>query len=119
MSSIYSDAVLKFLSKYCDVSKLNWDGEYPFQVNCDDLFCEDTPDVEAIELADFTTINRCFIDAPRNAWPLWIARKRGMRPQGRFYQNLLPYEAALFDSCGPEREIGDVNPLPNLTAQFY
>lgn len=41
---------------------------------------------------------------------LWVARLRGMRPQGAIYKYIDKEYWPLFDACGPERKTGFGNP---------
>ena len=42
---------------------------------------------------------------------LYVARRRGKRPQGAWYKYLdTPEIRALFDACGPERQVDLLNP---------
>ncbi len=106
------------------------DGEYaPFTifVNCNDAFWWGTADAEPLTPANVGEMERAVADcivATRNNSPwgehgcavyaplLFCARVRGMRPQGAAYPHGADHAGvrALFDACGPEREVGDANP---------
>lgn len=89
-----------------------------FFVNCNDVFCWGTADLEEItpenievleaSLADCKAIDRVTgaIEAPH----LFVARVRKMRPQGAMYPHINPALWPLFDACGPEREVNCGNP---------
>lgn len=95
------------------------DGGYApitFMVNCSDEFAWACADAEPITPADIDALEQAFTDvravdpdALYQAPMLFVARKRGMRPQGAAY----PTDARLhplFDACGPERQIDLGNP---------
>lgn len=91
-----------------------------FFVNCNDVFFWGSADVEEIEsaqdIADLAQAKRD-MEAVEDAhdWPtLWVARKRGTRPQGAYYANMSVAEKELFDACGPHRETGLGNPMENI-----
>jgi len=42
---------------------------------------------------------------------LYVARRRGMRPQGAMYKHIEEKNWPLFNLCGPEREAGMFNPI--------
>ena len=85
-------------------------------INCNDQFawayadCEPVTDLDLLEQCYKDCIGLIgeigYIDAPL----LYIARKRGMRPQGCCY----PSDERLwhlFDATGPERELNMANPF--------
>lgn len=83
-------------------------------VNVSDVFAWGGADAEDITPEHLPVLERAWLDckvADAEEWTveLYAARVRGMRPQGAAY----PKEAAvaaLFDACGPEREVGLGNP---------
>jgi hypothetical protein len=99
-------------------------GAPTFEVNCNDLFWWGTADAEEVERADVDALERAFADA-RAADPegvhwaaeLWVARKRGLRPQGAAYAHVPTALHALFDAAGPPREVEFTNPYP--TGEAY
>ena len=90
------------------------DGTIRVYLRCNDLFHWGCSDAEEVTAADIPEITRALNEFCKDyhSWSrtldavhLFIARKRGMRPQGCCYpedKNLWP----LFDACGPEREGG-------------
>ena len=72
-------------------------------VDCSDVFAWGTADCENIALDELDALDECYRLSPRHGGALWVARKRGMRPQQPCYTGYLPAEVALFDACGPER----------------
>ena len=56
---------------------------------------------------------------PKHIASLFACRMRKMRPQGACYKNIRPEVVALFDACGPDREIDKVNPLGNTKRREY
>lgn len=102
------------------IGSLYWveDGDsFQFFVGCNDVFAWGCADGEDITLENLPQLRQAITDA-KAADPvmgsiygchLFVARVRGMRPQGAAY----PKEQALwplFDACGPEREVGFGNP---------
>lgn len=87
------------------------EGPLQFFVNCNDVFAWGCADVEQIESdEDLDALDQAKADAP-NDWPfLWVARKRGMRPQGAAYKHFDKESIPLFNACGPWREPGLGNP---------
>lgn len=98
------------------------DGKYApltFMVSCSDFFWWGTADCEVISPDEIEPLEQAFADvtaASTNGqmdayWGsvLYVARKRGLRPQGAAYPTI-PALAALFDACGPERTVGLGNP---------
>ena len=96
-----------------------------FFVNCNDVFewgtadlepIDDDADIEALE----STVWEC--EAIRgygrgeDGFMLWVARKRGMRPQGAMYKHIDRELWHLFDAVGPERELDMLNPKPKPEA---
>lgn len=115
-----------FPNDLCDVLTWRTDGEYApitFLVDCSDEFawggsdCEpltDGADLDALEaaLAEVAAVEPRY---PGYGTTLWVARKRGTRPQGATYPSSAPGVWPLFDACGPKREVGSGNPKPAPT----
>ncbi len=118
-------SVLWTTLRYLEHQSLEWqydvvtelDGSIVIYYLCNDLFfwgCsdseqirpEDIPDIkQAFKDVDDAEPKMCKWDLGMIAMPLWVSRKRKMRPQGCCYpkqKQLWP----LFDACGPERESG-------------
>jgi hypothetical protein len=97
------------------------DGDYApvtLFVNCNDVFLWGCSDCEVVGPGSIGILEQAYADAKaigqaRFTDALYCARRRELRPQGAFYAYLTPKMAALFDACGPEREIGLGNPKPN------
>jgi hypothetical protein len=92
------------------------DGEWApvtFFVNCNDVFawgCADAEDLTPENCDEFVkACNQALEYGPE----LFVARVRGMRPQGAFYEGMTESLAAAFNACGPEREVGPGNPFIN------
>lgn len=84
-------------------------------VNCNDLFFWGCADAEHLEPDNIADLEKAVADAKeagdeRHGHLLWVARKRGLRPQGAYYKYFKEGIKPLFDACGPEREIGFGNP---------
>ena len=102
-----------------------FDDDDPLQllVNCNDVFfwasadCEEITEENHQSLID--TITECEAIVGRynanDAFPLWVARVRAMRPQSPVYKHLDPRLWHLFDAAGPEREQSIGNPGSLLT----
>jgi len=73
-------------------------------VNCSDLFYWATADCEEISLEEIPALEQALQEMPNRGSDLWVARKRGMRPQAPYYRKLTEAESALFDAAGPERQ---------------
>lgn len=95
------------------------DGEVIALLNVSDVFAWGCVDAERVEADDVAPLQAAFRDlsatgaAGATDWAecLHVARKRGMRPQGAFYETCPPEGAwALFNACGPHRESGLGNP---------
>ena len=133
--SITADEALKVLSFFDNfegpASDCLWwrtDREYApitLFVQCNDFFFWGSADCEEITPDDLPALAQACKDANEVTLhdvngkqygygsvygpSLWIARKRGERPQGACYpkhKELWP----LYDACGPEREVGLGNP---------
>ena len=92
------------------------DGELQFYVTCNDFFWWGTADCERITQDDLDALEQAFDDAGavgcREDGPeLWVARKRGMKPQGAAYKYIPEAMRPLFDACGPSRESSITNPV--------
>ena len=99
------DSVLQMI--IYDIIDVTMDGGKPVMfVNCNDLFYWACADAEDITLEDIPDLERAISECPNLGHLLWCCRKRGMRPQGPFYNEFTPEEAALFDQAGPERDDG-------------
>jgi hypothetical protein len=86
-------------------------------VNVSDVFawgCADAEDVtpETLPLLEQACLDLRAIGRSEVVYTadLYAARVRGMRPQGAAYPKERAATQALFDACGPEREIGLGNP---------
>jgi hypothetical protein len=81
-------------------------------LNCNDAFYWGCSDCEVITAADIPEFERAHRDSKEyEGTLLFIARKRGERPQGAVYSRIHPDEWALFDACGPPREKSISNPV--------
>lgn len=101
-------------------------GRLRLWANCSDTFEWGGADSEEITPQMLSVLGVAYADLKqidRGGWlaELYAARVRGMRPQGAAYPK--PTEknaaqvAALFDACGPEREVGLGNPKPRPVYQ--
>ena len=84
-------------------------------VNCNDLFMWGCADCETLAPSDLDDLEKALADAKSagdesHAHLLWVARKRGCRPQGAYYKYFKGDLADLFNACGPERETSLGNP---------
>jgi hypothetical protein len=124
--------VLEIYSQHSEDIFWQTDGAYApvtFFGNCNDMFCWGTADCEEITKEDIPDIEQALMeclrvdkrtpDDTRKAvnWftLLWIARKRGLRPQGAAYDNksYIPEKIwRLFNACGPHRPASTGNPQP-------
>lgn len=95
------------------------DGQLHLYANVSDVFDWGCADVEEITPEALPVLEQAFTDlGPHGAMhavaPLYAARQRGRRPQGVAYpdgrDNAWREVSALFDGCGPARELGLGNP---------
>ena len=94
------------------------DAEYApvtLMVNCNDVFFWGCADCEQLDPDNIADLERAVADAKEvgdmsNGHLLWVARIRGMRPQGAYYKYFKEGIKPLFNACGPERETGLGNP---------
>lgn len=92
------------------------DDSISMNVNCNDVFFWGCSDCEDLELADLPALQSAIAEAraagaETSGELLWIARKRGERPQGAFYAYVAPGLGKLFDTCGPFRPSQMGNPV--------
>ncbi|MFF0009637.1 hypothetical protein ACFYQT_40285 [Streptomyces tibetensis] len=92
------------------------DGQVHLGVNVSDIFAWGGADSEAITPEMLPVLEEAWrdskaIDQEFLMAPLYAARVRGERPQGAAYPATAAAQA-LFDACGPEREVGLGNPKP-------
>lgn len=100
------------------------DGEVKAAFNVNDVFAWGCADAEDVEPNDLDLLEAAHRDldglcpgASHWAEVLYTARKRGMRPQGAFYEKCLPEETwSLFNTCGPHRLAGAGNPVATPNA---
>lgn len=103
---------LRITSEYeCHSGELYWNKDLEFWIVCSDLFAWALADLEKVTPEDFPEFKKALEDAGGDDGPLlYCCRKRGMRPQGAFYNHFDKENWPLFDACGPERETGIGNP---------
>jgi len=99
-------------------SALNWShtdqsGAWRFWVDCSDSFFWGSADGEDVTVEDLDLLGQSLVDA--SADPYWgtllfVARKRGMRPQGARYKSINPLLWDAFDAAGPDRSVDFFNP---------
>lgn len=95
------------------------DGDYApvtLLVNCNDEFVWGCSDCEILTPEDIPDLKLAIIDAKaagdqRHGALLWVARKRGQRPQGAMYKYLKESIHPLFNAAGPYRATGISNPV--------
>ncbi len=86
-------------------------GDLLFFIACNDVFAWGCADCELIEgQEDIDALERAYNDAEADGAHLFVARKRGMRPQGAMYQYIDKENRSFFDLCGPRREVSFGNP---------
>lgn len=124
MSNEYVLDVLRlFQFEFCD--ELFWRADYPepghffISVNCSDVFYWGTADTEEITIEDVPALQADFekqrelqgTPYPDYFYMPWIARKRGIRPQGAMYKYLPEAVVNQINEEIPEREIDVLNPF--------
>lgn len=113
--------VLRVLAfEYCrDAFWREDEGILSMSINCSDVFVWGGADCETITDANIDLLEATFAECEAvfgkynadSAAELFVARARGIRPQGAFYADLGSQWQALFDACGPERSVGLGNPM--------
>jgi hypothetical protein len=110
--------VAKIVAKYDIHETIFWHEDLVVFASCNNTFYLGTSDYEKIETEDDVNLfEKSIIDCwswslrntSRYGPKLYAARKRGLRPQGAEYPNH-PSLVALFDMCGPKRELSLDNP---------
>lgn len=103
----------------CDDLWWRTDGEYApvtLFVLCNDVFEWGTADAEPIRPEDLPLLEqaaedvRPLVSMLNGVGDLYVARKRGMRPQGASYKYIDEKLWPLFNACGPERVTDLLNP---------
>lgn len=91
------------------------DSDWSLVVACNDCFGWGMADSEPIMPEDFAALWQARADAAGSPWwPLvWVARKRGMRPQGALLREIAPDDPALphLLAAGPPRPVTFGNPI--------
>jgi hypothetical protein len=116
-SAAYVRRVLDLFAQADIRDELLWfvDGhQVVFHANVSDVFEWGCADAEPITPDRLPDLERSYADlaavgALECLAELYAARLRGMRPQGAAYPSKAGV-CGLFDACGPEREIGILNP---------
>lgn len=111
--------LLKLVAEYEIHSDLFWNERLDFFALCNDVFYWGCADMEMFTSQEDVDLYECTIKDCKNLYSLgeshavslYVARKRKMRPQGAVYCHINPALHALFDACGPEREINAGNPI--------
>jgi hypothetical protein len=110
----FTYAVLALLAETDCLLSIWWrcDGEFApvtFFVNANDLFEWASADCETLSPEDLPALRQAIDEVgaidpmeKEQGFCLWVARKRGMRPQGPAYPKNARIRA-LFDACGPTR----------------
>lgn len=111
----YILAILDIVAKGENQRDLWWrtDGKYApvrFFIHCNDVFAWGTADAEDITPERLPVLRQAYRESKHQGGVLYVARIRKMRPQGAYYTYINKNEWHLFDACGPEREVGGVNP---------
>ena len=97
------------------------DGQVRLFANVSDVFAWGGSDCEPITSESLPALEQAYTDlkaveAEEFTAELYTARQRGMRPQGAAYPSDTHESwrkvSALYDACGPERELGLGNPKP-------
>tara|TARA_Y100000310_G_scaffold59560_1_gene54912 strand:- start:723 stop:1094 length:372 start_codon:yes stop_codon:yes gene_type:complete len=102
--------LLKLVAEHDGWGDIFWDVGLQFSVLCNDFFYWGCADAESITPETLPELRRALEDAPADGLLLYCARRRKERPQGAYYKYLGKENWALFDACGPEREVGMGNP---------
>jgi len=109
-------AILRWFSETECIESLYWNtvpGAILFWVQCNDMFWWGTADAEDVGRADIKDLQEAYQDLQKvddnftcYAPELWVARKRGMRPQTPWWdRERFPQEIKdLFLAAGPPRD---------------
>ncbi len=126
------DMIVRILSIFDSSGDFMWrtDGQYApvsFFILCSDFFWWAVSDAEKITEDNLDLLETTFMElkqlgdalnkrtgslysADSFTGLLFCARVRKMRPQGAYYVHLPESLWSLFDACGPERPVDDLNP---------
>lgn len=111
-----------------NVDSLFWHTVPTFKafIMCSDEFYWGTADAEEVLPEDLDELRKAQADVaavePVHKWlwtTLWVARKRGMRPQGAMYKHFTPEVVELINQAGPAREIDFGNPRDESDTYQY
>ena len=106
-----NEQLLKLIAERDCYGVLFWNSDLEFFINCNDFFAWGCADAEPVQTPeDVGALERAFQDAGDDGPLLYCARRRGMRPQGAYYDHIEKEHWPLFDACGPEREVTFGNP---------
>jgi len=95
------DALLK------DWIHIDADETIKLYVNCNDVFWWACADSEEIKPEEIKGLQECVELSKAYGTILWACRKRGMRPQSPWFEDLSKEELKLFKACGPKRDKKD------------
>jgi len=112
MENLKLEKMMRFIEEKNLFGKVTWkfDNGVKFFVNCDNVFWYATADSEEIDEYDLELLKKSLEDS-KNGVELFCARKRKMRPQGKFYILIPQEEHKFFDACGKYRATGHRNPV--------
>lgn len=107
--------LLRLVSQHECHDNLYWGVDLVFAIKCSDMFCWACADAEPITGEDIPLLQKALEETDTGMGSIWggllfVARKRGMRPQGAAYDYIDNELWHLFDACGPKREVSFVNP---------
>lgn len=88
-------------------------------IRCNDVFWWGCADAEEVVPANIEALEQAYTDADLDGAILFVARVRGMRPQGAFYHLISPENLHFFNAAGPEREIDLGNPKNEQGEYLY
>jgi hypothetical protein len=115
----YKVNLLKLMAYWDLHDELYWSRDLDFFIKCSDVFAWGYADCEKIaSQVDVDLLEEAIGDCREieemgqfSASMLYVARKRGMRPQGAMYEHIPVELHKLFDHAGPERKVGVGNPV--------
>jgi hypothetical protein len=107
------EELLSFLAEHDVREYVFWTSDLEFYVDCSDVFFWGAGDAEQITAENFEEFKSAVVEAGADGPALFCARMRKERPQGAVYEHLDEENWALFDACGPRREVGFGNPRPH------
>lgn len=113
----FAERVLRYFAEHDLDGYLWWDDGLDFFIHCSDVFAWGVSDSEPLLESSFDELVQAVDDCSPHEDDgvlLYVARRRGMRPQGAFYKELEESNYPLFDDCGEPRPATFGNPVARI-----